>query len=31
VRRFDSYAEFDGYVAGLDFEVPVDGSTLRQE
>jgi hypothetical protein len=31
VRRFDSYAEFDAYVASTDFEVPVDGITLLQE
>ncbi|MCS5736301.1 ATP-grasp domain-containing protein [Herbiconiux daphne] len=31
VRRFDSLAEFDGYVDGPDFEHPVDGITLLQE
>jgi hypothetical protein len=31
VRRFDSHAEFDAYVAGPDFEEPVDGITLLQE
>ncbi|MEV4688994.1 ATP-grasp domain-containing protein [Microbacterium sp. LWH3-1.2] len=31
VRRFDSYAEFDAYIAGPDFEEPVDGITLLQE
>ena len=31
VRRFDSYADFDDYVAGADVEVPVDGVTLLQE
>ncbi|OMH36933.1 RimK family alpha-L-glutamate ligase [Tersicoccus sp. Bi-70] len=31
VRRFDSHADFDAYVAGEDFEEPVDGITLVQE
>jgi glutathione synthase/RimK-type ligase-like ATP-grasp enzyme len=31
VRRFDSVEEFDAYVDGPDFEVPVDGITLLQE
>jgi hypothetical protein len=31
VRRFDSYEEFDAYVAGDDFEEPIDGITLLQE
>ena len=31
VRRFDSYAAFDRYVSGPDFERPVDGITLLQE
>lgn len=31
VRRFDSLEEFDAYVAGPDFEEPVDGITLLQE
>ncbi|TFD53964.1 alpha-L-glutamate ligase [Cryobacterium frigoriphilum] len=31
VRRFDSYTDFDAYVAGADFEVPIDGVTLLQE
>jgi hypothetical protein len=31
VRRFDSLAEFDAYVAGDEFETPVDGITLLQE
>ncbi|WP_378146207.1 RimK family alpha-L-glutamate ligase [Cnuibacter sp. UC19_7] len=31
VRRFDSYEEFDAYVASDDFEQPVDGITLLQE
>jgi hypothetical protein len=31
VRRFDSVEEFDAYVAGPDFEAPVDGVTLLQE
>ncbi|MCS5732949.1 ATP-grasp domain-containing protein [Herbiconiux daphne] len=31
VRRFDSYEQFDAYVAGPDFEEPIDGITLLQE
>ncbi|TPW75702.1 ATP-grasp domain-containing protein [Schumannella soli] len=31
VRRFDSHDDFDAYVAGADFEQPVDGITLVQE
>jgi hypothetical protein len=31
VRRFDSLADFDAYVAGPEFESPVDGITLLQE
>jgi len=31
VRKFDSLAEFESYVAGPDFEEPVDGITLVQE
>ncbi|ARJ05183.1 glutathione synthase [Cnuibacter physcomitrellae] len=31
VRRFDSYEEFDAYIAGGEFEQPVDGITLLQE
>ena len=31
VRRFDSYDEFDAYVAGAEFEEPIDGITLLQE
>ncbi|GAA3680865.1 glutathione synthase [Arthrobacter ginkgonis] len=31
VRRFDSYAEFDAYVASDGFEEPADGITLLQE
>jgi hypothetical protein len=31
VRRFDSYAEFDQYLAGPEYEPPVDGITLLQE
>jgi hypothetical protein len=31
VRKFDSHAEFDAYLAGPDYEPPVDGITLLQE
>jgi hypothetical protein len=31
VRKFDSYEEFDAYVAGSEFEEPIDGITLLQE
>ncbi|MDJ1371537.1 ATP-grasp domain-containing protein [Gulosibacter molinativorax] len=31
VRRFESYEEFDAYVASDEFEEPVDGITLLQE
>jgi len=31
VRRFDSHAEFESYLAGPDYEPPVDGITLLQE
>jgi hypothetical protein len=31
VRKFDSHAEFDAYLAGPDYEPPVDGITLMQE
>jgi hypothetical protein len=31
VRKFDSYREFDGYLAGPAYEPPVDGITLLQE
>ena len=31
VRRFDSHAEFTGYLASDGFEPPVDGITLLQE
>jgi hypothetical protein len=31
VRKFESYDEFDAYVAGPGFEEPVDGITLLQE
>jgi glutathione synthase/RimK-type ligase-like ATP-grasp enzyme len=31
VRKFDSYAEFDAYLAGPEYEPPVDGITLLQE
>ncbi|KAB1642586.1 ATP-grasp domain-containing protein [Gulosibacter chungangensis] len=31
VRRFDSYEEFDAYVASDEFEEPIDGITLLQE
>ncbi|MGO1544024.1 MAG: ATP-grasp domain-containing protein [Gulosibacter sp.] len=31
VRRFDSYEEFDEYVASSEFEEPIDGITLLQE
>jgi hypothetical protein len=31
VRKFDSHPEFDAYLAGPDYEPPVDGITLLQE
>jgi hypothetical protein len=31
VRKFDSHGEFDAYLAGPDYEPPVDGITLLQE
>jgi hypothetical protein len=31
VRLFDGHAEFDDYLAGPEYEVPVDGITLLQE
>lgn len=31
VRRFESYEEFDAYVASDEFEEPIDGITLLQE
>jgi hypothetical protein len=31
VRKFDSHAEFDAYLAGPGYEPPVDGITLLQE
>jgi hypothetical protein len=31
VRRFDSHGEFESYLAGPDYEPPVDGITLLQE
>jgi hypothetical protein len=31
VRKFDSHAEFDAYLAGPEYEPPVDGITLLQE
>ena len=31
VRKFDSHAEFEAYLAGPDYEPPVDGITLLQE
>jgi hypothetical protein len=31
VRRFDSHREFESYLAGPDYEPPVDGITLLQE
>jgi len=31
VRRFDSHAEFEVYLAGPDYEPPADGITLLQE
>jgi len=31
VRKFDTHAEFDTYLAGPDYESPVDGITLLQE
>jgi hypothetical protein len=31
VRKFDEHAEFEAYLAGSDYESPVDGITLLQE
>ncbi|WP_430591888.1 ATP-grasp domain-containing protein [Humidisolicoccus flavus] len=31
VRRFETHEEFDAYVAGDEFEAPIDGITLIQE
>jgi hypothetical protein len=31
VRKFDNHGEFDAYLAGPDYESPVDGITLLQE
>jgi hypothetical protein len=31
VRKFDSHADFDAYLAGPEYEAPVDGITLLQE